>query len=209
MTLYTLDDLNLGALRGRRVLVRVDFNVPLQDGKVLDGTRLEESLPTLRELYAAGAKIILASHCGRPADRPEERYSLRPVASELARVMGVGVAFADDCVGAVAVRAVGALAEGGVLLLENLRFHPGEKANDPGFADALSVMADVFVDDAFGSAHRAHASVVGVAERLSTKAAGRLMVKEVESLSRLLGDTDRPFVGILGGAKIEGKIDTL
>lgn len=209
MSLYTLDDLDHGALRGRRVLVRVDFNVPLQDGKVLDATRLEESLPTLRELRGAGAKLVLVSHCGRPAGTPDERYSLRPVAAELARLLDVEVAFADDCVGGEAVRAVGRLGEGDVLLLENLRFHAGEKANDPGFADALSVMADVFVGDAFGTAHRAHASVVGVAERVETKAAGRLMVKEVASLSRLLGEPGRPFVGILGGAKIEGKIDTL
>ena len=209
MSLYTLDDLDLGALRGRRVFVRVDFNVPLQDGEVLDATRLEESLPTLRELREAGAKVILASHCGRPAGTPDERYSLRPVASALAGLLDVDVAFAEDSVGGEPVRAVGRLGEGDVLLLENLRFHAGEKANDPGFADALSVMADVFVGDAFGTAHRAHASVVGVAERVDVKAAGRLMVKEVESLGRLLGEPDRPFVGILGGAKIEGKIDTL
>ncbi|MDA8019590.1 MAG: phosphoglycerate kinase [Thermoanaerobaculia bacterium] len=209
MSLYTLDDLDLATLRGRRVFVRVDFNVPLRNGEVLDTTRLEESLPTLRELHGAGAKVVLASHCGRPAGIPDERYSLRPVAAALAGLVGQDVAFAEDCVGGEAVRAVGRLQEGGLLLLENLRFHVGEKANDRGFADALSVMADVFVGDAFGSAHRAHASVVGVAERLAAKAAGRLMVKEVDSLSRLLGEPERPFVGILGGAKIEGKIDTL
>lgn len=209
MSLYTLDDLDLGALRGRRVFVRVDFNVPLQDGEVLDATRLEESLPTLRELRQAGAKVILASHCGRPAGTPDERYSLRPVSVALAGLLDAEVAFAEDSVGGEAVRAVGRLGEGDVLLLENLRFHAGEKANDPGFADALSVMADVFVGDAFGTAHRAHASVVGVAERVDVRAAGRLLVKEVECLGRLLGEPDRPFVGILGGAKIEGKIDTL
>lgn len=209
MSLYTLDDLDPGAVRGRRVLVRVDFNVPLQDGVVLDTTRLEESLPTLRELRAAGAKLVLVSHCGRPAGTPDEHLSLRPVAAELARLLDADVAFADDCVGGEAVRAVGRLQEGGLLLLENLRFHAGEKANDPGFADALAVMADVFVGDAFGTAHRAHASVVGVAERVATRVAGRLLVKEVESLGHLLGEPDRPFVGILGGAKIEGKIDTL
>lgn len=209
MNLYTLDDLDLGALRGRRVLVRVDFNVPLQNGEVLDATRLEESLPTLRELRAVGAKVVLASHCGRPAGTPDERFSLRPVSVALAGLLDTDVAFADDCVGGEAVRAVGRLGEGDVLLLENLRFHAGEKANDPGFADALSVMADAFVGDAFGTAHRAHASVVGVAERVEVKAAGRLLVKEVDSLGRLLGEPDRPFVGILGGAKIEGKIDTL
>ena len=208
-SLLTLDDLDLGALRGRRVLVRVDFNVPLQDGQVLDATRLEESLPTLRELRGAGTKVVLMSHCGRPSGAPDERYSLRPVAAELARLLETDVAFAEDCVGGEAVRAVGRLQDGNVLLLENLRFHAGEKANDPGFADALSVMADVFVGDAFGTAHLAHASVVGVAERVATKAAGRLLVKEVECLSRLLGEPDLPFVGILGGAKIEGKIDTL
>lgn len=209
MNLYTLDDLDHGALRGRRVLVRVDFNVPLRNGRVLDATRLEESLPTLQELQGAGARLVLVSHRGRPAGAPDESLSLKPVASVLAGLLGRDVAFAEDCVGGEAVRAVGQLGEGDVLLLENLRFHAGEKANDPGFADALAVMADVFVGDAFGTAHRAHASVVGVAERVEAKAAGRLMVKEVESLGRLLGEPDRPFVGILGGAKIEGKIDTL
>jgi len=209
MRLFTLDDFAPGALRGKRVLVRVDFNVPLKEGKVLDAARLEEALPTIRELRAAGARLVLCSHCGRPKGAPDPKYSLRPVAESLAQLAGIDVAFADDCVGESAERAVAALAPGGVVLLENLRFHAGETANDPEFSRRLAAVADVFVDDAFGSAHRAHASVVGVVAHVAAKAAGRLMVREVEALGRLLGEPERPFVGILGGAKIEGKIDTL
>ncbi|MEM8930534.1 MAG: phosphoglycerate kinase [Acidobacteriota bacterium] len=211
--LTTLDDLatSLGSdgLTHRRVLVRVDFNVPLADGQVMDDTRLVESLPTIRELRDAGARLILCSHCGRPKGSPDPAYSLRPAAARLGELLDAPVAFAEDCVGAVAEAAVAEVVDGGVLVLENLRFHAGEKQNDPAFADALARHADVFVLDAFGTAHRAHASVVGVAERLAVKAAGRLLVREVDSLGRLLGEPPRPFVGILGGAKIEGKIDTL
>ena len=209
MSLITLDDLGLETLRGQRVLVRVDFNVPLADGEVVDTTRLDEALPTLRQLADAGARTILVSHCGRPKGVPEERFSLRPVAAKLAELLGRPVAFGADCVGAPAEETVAGLADGDFCLLENLRFHAGEKANDPAFADALASLADVFVGDAFGTAHRAHASVVGVAERLERKAAGRLLVREVEALGALLGEPDRPFIGVLGGAKIEGKIDTL
>ena len=208
--LLTLEDLDLATLAGKRVFVRVDFNVPLSpEGEVVDATRLEEALPTLRELSAAGARLLLASHAGRPKDAPDPRYSLRPVAAKLAELLGSPVAFAEDCIGEPAERVAGALAPGGVALLENLRFHAGEKKNDPAFAGQLAALADAYVDDAFGSAHRAHASVVGVPERLQRKAAGRLMVREVHSLSRLLGEPERPFAAILGGAKIEGKIDTL
>ncbi len=208
--LLTLADLGLDQLAGQRVFVRVDFNVPLSaSGEVLDATRLEESLPTLRELAAAGGRLVLASHCGRPKGAPEPRYSLRPAALALARLLGEEVGFAADCVGEPAVTAVAALPPGRVLLLENLRFHAGETANDPGFAAQLAALADAYVDDAFGSAHRAHASVVGIAERLPRKAAGRLMEKEVAGLGRLLGEPERPFAALLGGAKIEGKIDTL
>ena len=208
--LLTLADLDLGGLAGRRVFVRVDFNVPLSGaGEVLDATRLEEALPTLRELAAAGVRLILASHCGRPKGQPDPRYSLRPVALALARLVGQEVAFAGDCVGEVAAVAVAALPPGRMLLLENLRFHAGETANDPAFAAQLADLADAYVDDAFGSAHRAHASVVGIVELLPRKAAGRLMEREVAALGRLLGEPERPFAALLGGAKIEGKIDTL
>jgi phosphoglycerate kinase len=208
--LLTLDDLDLGKLAGQRLFVRVDFNVPLSPaGEVLDATRLEEALPTLRELAAAGGRLVVASHCGRPKGEPDPRYSLRPVAAKLAELLGEEVAFAADCVGEVAAAAVAALPPGRALLLENLRFHAGETSNDPDFAARLADLADAYVDDAFGSAHRAHASVVGVAERLPRKAAGRLMQREVAALGRLLGEPERPFVVLLGGAKIEGKIDTL
>ncbi|HTQ81535.1 MAG TPA: phosphoglycerate kinase [Thermoanaerobaculia bacterium] len=208
--LLTLEDLDLATLAGRRIFVRVDFNVPLAaDGKVLDSTRLEEALPTLRELIARGGRLLLASHAGRPKDAPDPRYSLRPVAARLAELLGRPVRFAEDCVGEPAQRIAAELEPGDVALLENLRFHAGEKKNDPEFAGQLAALAEVYVDDAFGSAHRAHASVVGVPERLAKKAAGRLLVREVNALSRLLGEPERPFAAILGGAKIEGKIDTL
>lgn len=207
--IYTLDDLEPAQLRGRRVLTRVDFNVPLKDGQVLDATRIEEALPTLQELRRAGARVILVSHCGRPKDAPDPKYSLRPVAVRLAEILGEPVVFGEDCIGEAAEKAVATVGDGGVCLLENLRFHPGETKNDPVFAAQLAALADVYVDDAFGAAHRAHASVVGVAERLAVRAAGRLLVREVVALGRLLGEPERPFVAILGGAKIEGKIDTL
>jgi phosphoglycerate kinase len=209
--LWTLDELDLKNLRGKRVFVRVDFNVPIskEDGKVLDATRLEEAAPTIRELTDAGAVVILASHLGRPKGERNPKYTLRPVVAELERLLGKPVRFAEDCVGPEAERVVGEAGPGDVVLLENLRFHAGEEKNDPGFAGQLASLAEIFVDDAFGSAHRAHASVVGVPERLGAKAAGRLLAREVESLSRLLGEPERPFAALLGGAKIEGKIDTL
>jgi phosphoglycerate kinase len=209
--LWTLDDLDRNNLRGKRVFVRVDFNVPLskEDGKVLDATRLEEAAPTIRELLDAGAVVILASHLGRPKGERNPKYSLRPVTPELERLLGRTVRFAEDCVGPEAERVIAGLGPGEAVLLENLRFHAGEEKNDPAFADQLAALAEIFVDDAFGSAHRAHASVVGVPERLGARAAGRLLAREVESLSRLLGEPERPFAALLGGAKIEGKIDTL
>lgn len=207
--LLTLEDLDLPSLSGRRVFVRVDFNVPLKDGKVLDANRLEEALPTLRELAGAGAKLVLASHLGRPKGERDPKYSLRPVAEKLGELLGRPVRFAEDCVGPAAEEAASALEPGGVLLLENLRFHAGETKNDPVFAERLASLAEAYVGDAFGSAHRAHASVVGVPERLERKAAGRLLAREVEALGRLLGEPERPFAAVLGGAKVEGKIDTL
>ena len=208
--LLTLDDLNLTDLRGKRVFVRVDFNVPMSEShEVLDTTRLEEAIPTIRELSEAGAILLLASHHGRPKGKRDPRYTLRPVADKLAELLGQGVRFAPDCVGEEVEKVVREMEPGEIAVLENLRFYPGEEANDPGFADQLAALAEAYVDDAFGSAHRAHASVVGVPERLPRKAAGRLMAREVDSLGRLLGEPERPFAALLGGAKIEGKIDTL
>ncbi len=207
--LYTLDDLDPAALRGLRVLVRVDFNVPLADGRVMDSTRIEEALPTIRELVAAGARVILISHCGRPKGKRVPSASLRPVAERLRELLGAPVVFGDDCIGDPARQATDQLADGDVCLLENLRYHAGETKNDPELAAELAALAELYVGDAFGAAHRAHASVVGAAERMPRKAAGRLMVREVEALGRLLGEVERPFAVILGGAKIEGKIDTL
>jgi phosphoglycerate kinase len=206
--LLNLDDL-AADLSGRRVFVRVDFNVPIVDGRVLDATRLEKALPTLRELQSRGARLLLASHRGRPKGEPDPSLSLRPVAAELARLVGSSVAFADDCVGPAALAAADALGDGEICLLENLRFHAGEKADDPSFGDRLAELADVFVNDAFGTAHRAHASVVALAGRLERKAAGRLLEREVEVLGALLGEPRRPFVAVVGGAKIAGKAETL
>jgi phosphoglycerate kinase len=208
--LLTLDDLDRADLGGRRVFVRVDFNVPIAENhRVLDATRLEEALPTLRELAAAGAIVILASHLGRPKGKRDPRYSLRPVADELRQLLGQGVRFAPDCVGEEVAALLAEMDAGEIALLENLRFHAEEEKNEPVFADQLAALAEIYVDDAFGSAHRAHASVVGVPERLSHKAAGRLLAREVESLGRLIREPERPFAALLGGAKIEGKIETL
>ena len=205
----TLDDLDLDALHSVVTLVRVDFNVPLAEGRVADSARLEAALPTLAELRRAGARVLLASHCGRPDGERVPEMSLRPVAAELERLLGAPVVFADDCVGELVEKAIALLAPGSVALLENLRFHAGEEANDPEFASRLAAPAQVYVNDAFGTAHRAHASTVGIAEGIERRAAGRLMVREVEVLEALLAEPERPFAAVLGGAKISGKADTL
>ena len=201
----TLDDLDPA---GRRVLVRVDFNVPMKDGRVTDATRIERALPTIRTLSERGAKVILLSHFGRPKGERRPELSLEPVAAALEAALGAPVAFASDCVGAPAETAVAGLAEGGVLLLENLRFHDGEEANDAAFAAALAALGDLYVDDAFSAAHRAHASVEALARRLPA-AAGRLMQAELEHLAEALEDPKRPLAALVGGAKISTKLQLL
>src|SRR6187399_1320240 len=194
---------------GKRVIVRVDFNVPLKDGKVESDKRLKESLPTIKFLREKNAKLVLMSHLGRPDGKRVPEMSLRPVADALAALLNSPVAFADDCVGPAAEKAVAALAPGGVLLLENLRFHAEEEANDPEFAAQLAALADVYVNDAFGSAHRAHASTEGIVHKIKESAAGLLMAAEVEYLSRALTNPERPFVAILGGAKVSDKLEVI
>jgi len=195
-------------VEGKRVFLRVDFNVPLQDGRVLDDTRIRETLPTLRHLLERGARVVCASHLGKPKGKRSPKDSLTPVAAAFAGLLERPVRFVSDCIGPEARKAADEVAGGETLLLENLRFHPGEEANDPAFAGELAALADVYVDDAFGAAHRAHASIVGVPQRTPVKGAGLLLEKEVHALAKLL-HPDRPFAAVLGGAKISGKIDTL
>jgi phosphoglycerate kinase len=209
MRLLELEDLHPDTLEGVVTFVRVDFNLPIQDGKVMDDERLQAALPTLRELRATGARLLLASHQGRPKGARRPEFSLRPAAERLAELLGAPVAFAEDCIGEPVRQAVERLAPGDICLLENLRFHAGEEANDPGFAAVLAAPAAAYVGDAFGTVHRAHASVVGVPEVIARKAAGRLLAAEVRELGALLEAPARPFVAVVGGAKIAGKADTL
>ena len=191
--------------KDRSVLVRVDFNVPLLDGGITDDTRMRAALPTIQYLINQGARIILCSHLGRPKGKFVKALSLRPIADHLSNLLGMNVAFSPDCVGEAAKTAASQLMNGGVLLLENTRFHPEEKANDDGFANELASLADLYVNDAFGSAHRAHASTEGVAHKLPA-VAGFLMQKELQYLGEALAEPEHPFVAILGGAKISDKI---
>jgi len=206
MNKMTIDDISL---KGQRVLVRVDFNVPLKEGKITDDTRITASLPTIRKILSEGGKAILMSHLGRPKGKPKPEFSLRPVAEHLLKLLNKPVAFAPDCIGPEATNMVKGLKDGDCLLLENLRFHPEEEANDPGFAAQLAAYGDVYVNDAFGSAHRAHASTAGVTASIRTCVAGYLMQKELTYLGQAVGTPARPYVAILGGAKISGKIDVI
>ena len=195
-------------VRGKRVLVRVDYNVPIKEGKVGDDTRIRAAMPTLNYLLEHGAAVILCSHLGRPKGGPDPKYSLRPVAEYLGQMMGKPVAFAEDCVGPVAEAAAKALKPGDVLLLENTRFHPEEEKNDLELAKKMAALADIYVNDAFGSAHRAHASTEGVA-RFLPAVAGFLLEKEIKYLGQAIADPKRPFIAILGGAKISDKIGVI
>jgi len=209
MTKYSIRDLPIG---GRVVFIRVDFNVPIKDGRIKDDTRITAALPTLKYALDAGATVVLASHLGRPKGKPTAEYSLKPVADHLAALLGRPVRFATDCIGTPAQQAVSEVkGEGGsrIVLLENLRFHPQEEKNDPTFAEALARLADAYVNDAFGAAHRAHASVAAMVPHFEKAAAGLLMERELTYLGMALGDPERPFVGILGGAKVSDKIEVI
>ena len=202
----TLDDLN--DITGKRVLVRVDLNVPVSDGKVTDATRIERVAPTILELSDKGAKVILLAHFGRPKGGPEPEFSLKVIQSAVEAVLDRRVVFATDCIGEPAAEAIAATENGGILLLENTRFHKGEEKNDPDFVKALAVNGDLFVNDAFSAAHRAHATTEGLAHLLPSYA-GRTMQAELEALEKGLGNPTRPVVAIVGGAKVSTKIDLL
>jgi phosphoglycerate kinase len=196
-------------LRGKKALIRVDFNVPIKNGAIQDDTRIRASLPTIRYALEQGATVILASHLGRPKGKPNPEYSLRPVAVHLSTLLGRPVEFAEDCVGPAAAAAIDKAGSNGVVLLENLRFHAEEEKNDSAFAQSLAQLADVYVNDAFGSAHRAHASTEGIVHHMKQAAAGLLMADEIQHLGRVLENPERPFVAILGGAKVSDKLEVI
>jgi phosphoglycerate kinase len=207
MSKLSIRDLDLN---GKRVFIRVDFNVPLDGTRVTDDTRIRETLPTLKFAAEKGGRLVLASHLGRPKGKVDSKYSLAPVAAKLGELLGKAVAFAPDCVGADAESKSKALKNGEVLLLENVRYHPEEEKNDPGFSKQLAALCDqTFVCDAFGSAHRAHASVVGITKFVEKSAAGLLMEKELTYLGKALSNPERPFVAVLGGAKVSDKIEVV
>jgi len=196
--------------KGKRVFVRVDFNVPQDESlKITDDTRIRESLKTIQHLVGAGARVVLCSHLGRPKGKKNEKYSLKPVAARLSELLGKPVAMMPDCVGDAVKTEVGKMKDGDVVLLENVRFYEQEEKNDPAFAKQLSELADLYVNDAFGTAHRAHASTEGITKFVKPCAAGFLMMKEIQYLGKAASNPDRPFVAILGGAKISGKIDVI
>ncbi|MFN3872318.1 MAG: phosphoglycerate kinase [Ignavibacterium sp.] len=207
MNKLTIDKVEL---KGKRVLVRVDFNVPLDENlNITDDTRIVESLPTIKKIVAEGGKAILMSHLGRPKGGPDPKYSLKPTAIRLSELLGKEVKLAPDCVGDEVKAMVNQMKDGDVLILENVRFHPEEEKNDPEFAKQLAELGDVYINDAFGSAHRAHASTEGVTKYIKVCAAGYLMQKELEYLGAAVSNPKRPYVAILGGAKISGKIDVI
>ena len=208
MTKNSITDLDL---RGKRVFIRVDFNVPIKNGAITDDTRITSSLPSIRHALDQGATVILASHLGRPKGKPTAEFSLKPAAERLTELLKRDVVFAPDCIGEAATSAIEKARHGSqVVLLENLRFHAGEEKNDSGFAKSLAALADAYVNDAFGAAHRAHASVDGMVSSFGPRAAaGLLMEKELRYLGMALGDPDRPFVAVIGGAKVSDKIDVI
>jgi phosphoglycerate kinase len=206
MAKLTLNDVEL---KGKTVLMRVDFNVPIKDGVISDDNRIVQALKSINFVTDAGAKLILTSHLGRPADAPDPEFSLKPVADHLAALVDTPVHFAEDCIGEKRDAAVRAAKPGEIVLLENVRFHPGEKKNNPDFAKQLAAGADLFVNDAFGSSHRAHASVAGVTEYLQPSVSGFLLEKEIQYLEGSVNNPERPFVAILGGAKVSDKIGVI